>query len=273
MDWLKATTEDRRELAGQANSSTKLLAEKIEAPAELDEAIELGYDFFQGYFLSKPAMISGKRVVTFKPHLLELLQAVTRPDFDFKEIEESIKQDVALSYRMLRFANSAASGLAQKVTSLGHALVMLGQQEVARAASLLVLADLGGDKPQELAVNSLARASFMESLATYTSVSVEAVDVFLTGLCSRLDAMLDLPMTDVVSRLPLSGPVSGALLGGDGVLRMMLDLAIAYDAAQWDRVSVLANTLGVPDLELAACYLKATEYSDRVFGNITPDNS
>ena len=198
-------------------------------------------------------MISGKRVITFKPHLLKLLQAVASPDFDFKEIESIIKQDVALSYRMLRFANSAASGLAQKVASLGHALVMLGQQRGS--------------------ARRLAAGARSQLAGACTTVSVDTVDAFLAGLCSRLDAMLDLPMTDVVSRLPLSGPVSGALSGEDGELRTMLDLAVAYDAAEWDQMSVLAATLRVPELELAACYLRATEYSDRVFGNMDPQDS
>lgn len=266
VDYLATSPQARKELVERVGPHTRLLAEKVETRAQFDEAIELGINYFQGNFLSEPAMITGKRVLPFRPHLIEVLQAVSKPDFDFSEIERIIKQDVSLSYRMLRLANSAASGLAQRVDSLGHALVILGQQEVMRAASLLAMADFGEDQPQELAVSSLARASFMESLAQTARLTVRPVDVFLTGLCSRLDAMLDLPMREVVRRLPLTTEVSDALMGAPGELVSMLNLAIAYESAEWDKATSLADQLGIPEWEVAGRYLHAIEYSDRVFG-------
>lgn len=266
LDYLAASPQARMELVERLGPHTRLLAEKVETREQFDEAVGLGISYFQGNFLSEPAMVTGRRIQPFKPHLMEVLQAASKPDFEFSEIERIIKQDVSLSYRMLRLANSAASGLSQRIDSLGHAIVILGQQEVVRAASLLAMADFGDGKPQELAVSSLARASFMESLAQTARLTVRPVDVFLTGLCSRLDAMLGLPMRDVVTRLPLAPEVGDALLGVPGELASMLGLAIAYESAEWDQATDRANQLGIPEWEVAGRYLHAIEYSDRVFG-------
>ena len=137
----------------------QLLAEKVETPAEFREAVELGYDYFQGYFFSRPMMFSGREIPQFNLNLLELAHAVRKPDFDFAEVEAIVKRDVSLSYKMLRFANSAAYGVRQRIKSVKHALVMLGQEEVARAVSLLVIAGLGADRPEELAARSCGRRS------------------------------------------------------------------------------------------------------------------
>lgn len=266
VDYLKATLRAREELVQRIGGRARMLAEKVETLEEQEEAVGFGYELLQGNFLSEASIVTGKSVAPFKPHLIELLSAASKPDFDFTEIEDIIKRDVSLSYRMLRFANSAASGLRQRVTSLGHALVILGQQEVVRAASLLAMADMGEDKPEELAISSLARASFMEALAQTTRLNVRPVEVFLTGLCSRLDAMLSLPMREVVERLPLTEEVSAALMGEAGELHDMLTLAMAYEQANWDEASAIAERLSIPDWEISGRYVKAIAYADRVFG-------
>lgn len=266
VDYLNATPRARDELVQRIGNRARMLAEKVETNEQQEEAVALGYTFFQGNFLSEASIVTGRSVAPFKPHLIELLSAASKPDFDFTEIEDIIKRDISLSYRMLRFANSAASGLRQRVTSLGHALVILGQKEVVRAASLLAMADMGDDKPEELAVSSLARASFMEALAQTTRMEVRPVEVFLTGLCSRLDAMLGLPMREVIERLPLTEEVSAALMGEPGELQDMLSLATAYEQADWERATSLAEKLDIPDWEISGRYVKAIAYADRVFG-------
>jgi c-di-GMP-related signal transduction protein len=269
VDYLHASPEARIELVERVGNRARMLAEKVETRDEQAEAVELGYHFFQGNFLCEATIITGKTVSVFKPHLIELLSRASDPEFSFAEIEEIIRKDVSLSYRMLRFANSAASGLRQRVTSLGHALVILGQQEVARAAALLAMADMGKDQPDEPAISSLARASFMDALAQTTKLEVRPVEVFLTGLCSRLDAMLNLPMKDVVARLPLSEEVSGALMAESGELRNMLMLAEAYERADWDQAATLAEQLNIPDWEISGRYVKVIEYADHVFSALS----
>ena len=243
----------------------QLLAEKVETPAEFREAVELGYDYFQGYFFSRPMMFSGREIPQFKLNLLELAHAVRKPDFDFAEVEAIVKRDVSLSYKMLRFANSAAYGVRQRIKSVKHALVMLGQEEVARAVSLLVIAGLGADRPEELAARSLVRATLCEAIHPLLDHAEERIDLFLMGMFSLVDAILERPMEEIVPLLPSSAAVHAALLGGEGPLGKVLELAEAYERADWRRVTDLADQLRLPAAELIEPYLSAVRLADEVF--------
>lgn len=243
----------------------QLLAEKVETPAEFNEAMELGYDYFQGYFFSRPTMFSGREIPPFKLNLLELTHAVRKPDFDFAEVEAIVKRDVSLSYKMLRFANSAAFGLRQRIKSVKHALVMLGQEEVARAVSLLAIAGLGADRPEELAVRSLTRATLCEAIHPLLDSVDERVDLFLLGMFSLVDAILERPMGEIVPLLPTSPAVDAALLGREGPLGKVLELVEAYEQANWGRVSDLAQRLRLTAGDLTEPYLNAVRLADDVF--------
>ena len=243
----------------------RLLAEKVETREQFDEALALGYDYFQGYFMSRPVVLSGKEIPAFKLNLMELLYAVHRPDFDFGELEAIVKRDVSLSYKMLRFANAAAHGVRHRIESVKHALVMLGQEDVVRTVSLLVLAGLAADKSQDLAVRSMIRAMFCESLASEMNLHDEKLDHFLVGMFSMIDVILELPMADLVSRLPTSPQVNFALLGSLGPLREMLELVIAYENVDWPRAQILIHRLGVRQETVPPFYMEAVAAADDVF--------
>ncbi len=254
-------TRELRAGSGRA----QLLAEKVETPAESGEAMDLGYDYFQGYFFSRPTMFSGREIPPFKLNLLELTHAVRKPDFDFAEVEAIVKRDVSLSYKMLRFANSAAYGVRQRIKSIRHALVMLGQEEVGRAVSLLAIAGLGADRPEELAVRSLTRATLCEAIHPLLDPVGERVDFFLLGMFSLVDAILERPMNEIVPLLPTSAAVDAALLGREGPLGDVLQLVEAYERANWGRVSELTDRLRLPAGALTAPYLSAVRLADEVF--------
>lgn len=242
-----------------------VLAEKVETAEEFEQALTLGYDYFQGHFMSRPVVLSSREIPAFKLNLIELLHAAHRPDFDFEELEAIIKRDVSLSYKMLRFANAAAHGVRQRIESVKHALIMLGQQDVVRAVSLLALAGMGADKPQDLAVRSVIRASVCENLAQYARLGERKLDLFLLGMFSMVDAILDVPMGELVPRLPTGADVDAALCEQPGALRNVLDLVIAYERADWPRVAVLAEGLGVPQAELPPMYVDAVVRADDIF--------
>jgi EAL and modified HD-GYP domain-containing signal transduction protein len=246
-------------------NSVKLIAEKVETREQYEEALELDYDYFQGYLLDRPMMHSGREIPASRLALTELQHAVQRPDFDFGEVETIVKRDIALSFKMLRFANVAAHGVTQQIESVRHALVMLGQEDVLRTVSLLALADQGVDKPQELAVRSVIRASVCESLALEMDLADERLDHFLVGMFSMIDVILDLPMADLVSHLPTSPQVDFALLGSPGPLREVLDLLIAYEDADWPRAQILMRRLGVGQNTLRSLYLEAAAKTDDGF--------
>ncbi len=240
----------------------KLIAEKVETREQYEEALDLDYDYFQGYYLDRPEMHSGKEIPASGLPLAELQHAVQRPDFDFGEVEAIVKRDIALSFKMLRFANVAARGVTRPIESVRHALVMLGREDLLRTVSLLALAGQGENKPQELAVRSVIRASVCESLALEMDLADERLDHFLVGMFSIIDGILELPMADLVPRLPTSPQVNFALLGTPGPLREVLDLVIAYEDADWPRAQILMRRLGVGRNTLRSVYLEAIAKTD-----------
>ncbi len=246
-------------------NAVKLIAEKVETREQYEEALELDYDYFQGYLLDRPEMHSGREIPASRLALTELQHAVQRPDFDFGEVEAIVKRDIALSFKMLRFANVAAHGVTQQIESVRHALVMLGREDVLRAVSLLALAGQSVDEPQELAVRSVIRASVCESLALEMDLADERLDHFLVGMFSMIDGILELPMADLVPRLPTSPQVNFALLGTPGPLREVLDLVIAYEEADWPRAQILMRRLGVSQKALRSLYREATARADHRF--------
>ncbi len=243
----------------------RLLAEKVESPEEFEEACGLGYELFQGYFFSRPVVVSGKEIPAFALNLIELLHAAHRSDFDFGELEGIVKRDVALSYKMLRFANAAAHGVRHRIESVKHALVMLGQQDVTRAVSLLTLVGMGADRPQELAVRSVVRATLCEALAPLAGMADRKLDLFLLGMFSLVDAILEMPMAEIIPRLPTSSEVDEALLGEPGHLRQVLDVATAYEDGDWAKVEEIASDLGVERVRVPPLYVDAVARADDIF--------
>ena len=166
VDFLLSGPEERRRLPGLIkNKKIQFLAEKVESREEFEEALELGYTYFQGYFFSKPVVLSHKQIPSFKFSYLQLLQAVRVPNLDFSEIENIVKGDPALTSKLLRYINTAGRGLVTYIDSIKHSLTLLGRENLRRLFCLVVLSTVMEDRAQELLVQSLIRASVCESLA------------------------------------------------------------------------------------------------------------
>ena len=191
----------------------KLLAEKVETKEEFDQAAEMGYTCFQGYFFSKPVIISGKDIPGFKLTYLQMLQEINSPEMDFRKIEDLIKREVSVSYKLLRYINSAFFGLRRKVESIRQALALLGERNIKKWISLIALSSMGEDKPMELAASSLIRAQFCESLAPKMGMRDREHDLFLMGLFSMIDAIIDRPMAEILDELSISEDIKVALSG------------------------------------------------------------
>ena len=268
VDFERASEVEREALArarGSRRTRIWALAEKVETQTQFHQALELGYDYFQGHFLSRTAMLSGKEIPAFKLSLMELLYAAHRPEFDFGELEAIVKRDLSLSYKMLRFANAAAHGVRHRIESVKHALVMLGQADVVRAVSLLALAGMAADRPEELSVRSVIRANMCEALAPRAGLGSSKLDLFLLGMFSMVDVLLDMPMEELVTRLPTSEEVNDPLLTRPGRLRDVLELVISYEDAHWPRVAALSERLRVQPAEVPALYVDAVTQADDVY--------
>jgi len=258
VDFLATDVQERRNIVQRVGSrKIKFLAEKVETREDYAEALEIGYCYFQGYYFCKPVVISGKSIPIFKLNYLRLMKEINNPEVDFEKINTFIKGDVSLSYSLLKFINSSVFGFKTKIDSIKHALVLLGLSEVRKWASIIVLQNIGEDKPDELIVNSVVRATFAEALARKTVFKEQASNIFLMGMFSLIDAFLDRPLADVLSELPLTNEIKRALFGENNQIRVFLDLILAYEKADWVNFSVYAHKLNIDESEVPNLYLQA----------------
>jgi EAL and modified HD-GYP domain-containing signal transduction protein len=266
VDYRKA--EQLRLVRRGRQAGIQMLAEKIETQEELRQALEMGYDLFQGYFLARPMTIVGREIPAFKLHYIQILQEVSRPELDYPRLEALIKQELSLSYKQLRYINSAAFGWRRPIESVKQALVLLGEAECRKWLSLVALPALAQDKPEELVIQASVRAQFLESLADWVGLAGRRADLFFLGMFSMLDAILDQPMEEVLRGISLADDVRDVLLGqaGEGNrLAEVYALVRAYEAADWDRVTQAASALRLPAGSVATLYIRAVEWADEAF--------
>ncbi|MGH9740851.1 MAG: EAL and HDOD domain-containing protein [Candidatus Acidiferrum sp.] len=235
----------------------QLVAEKVESQADVSQARAMGYTYFQGYFFCKPTMIEGRGIPSNKLNYVRLLAAVNSPDFEFAKIEGILKQEPSLVYKLLRYLNSPLLGLRNEVRSISHAISLIGETEFRRWVSVVAIVSMANDKAPELIRTALTRAYFCEGISDPIGMTQQKSDLFLMGLLSVTDAILDLPMTNVVSHLPLSPDVQTALCGGVNRFRDVYDTFLSYERADWKTISKLAAKMGSPEDRIPECYLSA----------------
>lgn len=222
--------------------SARLLANRVQTQEEFESCKEFGFDFYQGYFLSKPRVVSGRRLPSNRFSLLKLLSCLYDPDVDMRELEELIRQDVSLSYRLLRMVNSAYYALDTKVESIRHALVILGLKQIRSWLTILAMSEVN-DRSTTLMTTALIRGKMCELLASASGYKQE--DRFFTvGLLSILDAIMDLPMAKVLESLPLTEDLNQALMEHKGQMGILLAGVIAYESGEWGEVDALDTKPG-----------------------------
>ena len=227
----------RKTLAARYRSpNISLLAEKVETQQDLDEAKSLGFSYFQGYFFCKPSMIETREIPGNKIIQLQLLNAVAAPELDFNPIEELLKLEPSQLYRLLRYLNSPVLGLRSEVHSVRQALSLLGEREFRRWVSVFSVIALSSGKPPELIRTALTRAYFCEEISRHIGLQDKSSSLFLMGLLSVADALLDKPMSDVLKLLPVSPDIKTALCGGENSFRDVYELLLAFERADWARL-------------------------------------
>lgn len=265
VDFSTTNLEEQRAFAQKfLPMNIKLLAEKVATHTEFKAAKGMGYSLFQGHFFCKPTMIGSHRIPETKLSRLRLLRVVSEPIIDIQKAEQIFKEDVALSYKLLLYINSAYFGLRHEVSNIRQALVLLGQKRLRKWASLIVAASLGDGKPSELLVTSITRARFCECMADLTQLDARKDDLFLLGMFSTLDAILDTSMDEVLEKMPLAPDLSSALLGEPGQLRDVLDVVIAYESADWDRFGELKEKLGFDESTVPSLHAEAVKMAEEI---------
>jgi EAL and modified HD-GYP domain-containing signal transduction protein len=208
----------------------KVLAHRVATHPDHEFCAELGCDLFQGYFFCQPAVVGTRSISANRLALLQVVAALQRSDVELSDVEQLIARDVALSFRMLRYVNSAFFGVRSEVRSIGHALALLGLDNARRWATLSVLASVD-DKPTELTLTALTRARFCELAGAELGLAGGA-ELFTLGLFSVIDALMDTPMQDVVESLPLADDMRDALVHRRGPLGELLNAAAAREQGE-----------------------------------------
>jgi c-di-GMP-related signal transduction protein len=267
VDFLSSPVSERCRLAKEFGAlGIGMVAERVETHQQYREAVDMGYQFYQGYFFSRPQLLSRRDIPAFKINYQRLLHVVHSPNPEFSRIEEIIKAEPSLCFKLLRYLNSALFAFSGEIHSIRYALSLLGLKELNRWISLISLTGLCEDKPPALIINSMIRAKLCELLARPTGMGNRGTDLFLTGLLSMIDSMLDRPMREIINQLSLGNDVQEALISKNSSrIRQVLDLAIAWERGDWAEVSGLAVKLGLDESQLAEIHLQAVEWGNQVF--------
>ena len=222
-----------------------MVAVKVETRQHFVMARRSGFTYFQGYFFHRPQLMRARQIPAHQATYLLLLQAVSRPETDFQEIEDLIKHEPSLCYRLLRYLNSPLLGMESPVVSIRHALNLLGERELVRWIRMAATLVMGQNKSSDLVLSSLVRARFCELIAP--KVKHGESDLFLMGMLSLMDAILEVPIGVVVERLALDSDMKAQLLGaktGDRTpLSSIYDLMLARETGDWTKVTNLGKQL------------------------------
>jgi c-di-GMP-related signal transduction protein len=231
----------------------RLVAEKVETVDAFDLAKAAGCSFFQGYFFCRPRTFSVRSMSRGQLTRLRLLAALNQDNVSLRTIEDLLKQDPGLSYRVLRCVNSAGSGLLREVHSIREAALLLGLQQIRKWASIWSLAGMNGGSP-ELVTMTILRARCCELLGASLRNSDGGAEFFLLGLCSMLDSILGRPLDGVIADLPLSHETREALLGKQNSARHVLDAVTHYERGSWNEVAEAAYRVSLTEEDVGDAY-------------------
>ena len=249
VDVLSSPPEMRHEIEKAIKTGTKLVAEKVETAESFEDLRKVGYHYFQGYYFCRPTTFSGGLLSARRLAYARLLAALNKTNVSVNSIEDLVKHDASLTYRVLRCINSAAFGIRREIQSIRQALVLLGLDQVRKWASVWALAGLNGGASSELVTIAILRARSCEIVASKVKGADDASEYFLLGLCSLLDAMLGQPMETAVAELPLSDTVRQALLGETNSARHILDAVISHERGEWAEAAQITTLLSLsPDV-------------------------
>lgn len=249
--------QKQQELMKKYKNRIAFLAEKIETREEYREAVEFGYDLFQGYFFCKPIMMKSKGIASLNVHLIEILKELQKEEPDFFEISKTMEKDLGLTYKLLKMVNSIYYGATNEITSLQHAIVRLGIQEMKRWISILLIKDFENDENRELIKLCLLRGKLLSLIAHELKSDLPETDFFFTGVLSSIDTIMDQEMETILKDLALSESVKKALLGETGQLKESLDTVLLYERLDFEAAMVKLAEMGIDLGRFTEMYIEA----------------
>lgn len=246
----------------KVNNRIKFLAEKVENKEEYDAALKLGYTYFQGYYFSKPIVLSTKNIPANKDTALKILKLINKEDFEFNQLEDLIIKDVGISYKLIKLINSSAFFMKNKVSSIKYAITLLGRKEIVKWLYVVLLNDLKENSANELLKVSLQRAKLCESISNMSEHNEKSYSAYMVGLFSVMDAILKCPIEVILKELYLSDEIKDGLIEEANLLNKILKLAINYERGQWEKVALCAKEVKIDLNKLAGAYVESVKWTD-----------
>lgn len=264
IDWQVSTTDEINEIVAAVAKypHIQLLAEKVETYEEYNQAVELGCVLFQGFFFAKPEMIKTKTLTPSQMSMAELLYETSKPNLDLASITSIFERDVTLSYKLLRYANSAMFKRRNDISTIKQALITLGSVELKRFMGLMFASNINPDKPTELINSAMTRAKFCELAAESIKNNIDSSLAFLTGLLSLIDAILDEDIKSVLAKLALAQEIKDTLLTREGDMAELIKLVEFIEHAQWDESTVTMEKLGLTKEQVTEYYNQSISWAD-----------
>ena len=246
-----------------------LLGDSIQDEQQFHQARADGFNLFGGRFFRQPAVRDHADLAPNKLAALHLLKDVSQADQSPQDLAALVQRDVGLTFQLLKLVNSVWYGLSHRVTSIQHALVLLGDREVHRWASMMALIAVGNDKPSELLTLSLIRAKFAEQLAMLTSLKKQASELFLLGMFSVVDAIMDRKMEDVLTEVALAKTIKQTLLRQPSDYTPIYKAMLAYEHGQWVLFAGLAGEMGIDPNSVPPLFHQALDWSQKAYLVVT----
>ncbi|MBE5912276.1 EAL and HDOD domain-containing protein [Pseudobutyrivibrio sp.] len=265
---------DSGDVVEQAKQFRKLMpnmvfcAENLHNKEEFEAAKESGlFKIFEGTFFRVPINTQDTEVTPIKINYLKLMKVINQPDFDLEDVSNVIGQDPALSIELLKIANRLT--INSNIRSIQQATALLGQKEIRRWLNTTLFNSLAAGKPNEITRLSLVRARFAENLAKVFDYAMRKDELFLMGLFSLLNLILDMPMEEALEQVGVSNEIKKALINDEGVFSPQLDFLLSYEAGDWQEVSRLMVLHDIEMHEVYDSYVEALKWYSTMFKETT----
>lgn len=242
------------------SSAVALIAEKVENEAEYRQACGEGFALFQGFFFCRPVLIENGKVPENRMLHLRMLKILRDDSFELCKLTELVKQDASLTYRLLRLVNSPMCAVRQEVRSIGSALLAVGEDTFRKLATLAITSEMSRGSSEELLRLSFVRGRFCELVGEMCGR--DASEQYMLGMLSLLDAMLRMPMPQLIPHLPMRPEIHDALLGKHNHESILLEWLAAHEQCDWHRCDAMATQIGLNENVLAPAYAEAIAWAE-----------
>ncbi|MBU3103694.1 EAL and HDOD domain-containing protein [Clostridium gasigenes] len=245
------------------NKNIKMLAEKIETENEMIEAKSLGFDYFQGYYFSKPTVMESEDIAAKNRTIFYVIIELMKEDYDINRMENLIKSDIGLTYKFIKFINSAYFSFIQEVSSIKNAVMLIGANELRKWLCIISISEMNSNIGEEHANNIIIRARMCELISENKGYNDKDL-AFMVGLFSDIHMLMDKSLIDVVEELPIGKEGKAALLGEDNIYSDILNLVIAYENMDEEKIQIISSKTKVNIDKLGEIYLASIEWGSKL---------